>query len=771
MHFAYSLPWWLAGLIAAAIGVLALVEYRRPLVPLTRSQRGTLIALRVAALAALMVFIFRPIVLLPPASASGAVVPVLVDVSRSMRLTDATGETRIARAASIVKSALLPELSHEFTTAVYAVGDGVRPASVDALRADSRRSELASSLDRVRDQYRGQRIAGIVLLSDGGDTGVAAIAASGSQGPPIFAVGIGSADAPRDREILGLTVGDAKLDHASVDLRVSAVSNGFGRAPFQLRVLANGRVVDTRRIVPAADGSPVDAVFTVLPEPLTPTVFTAEIPADPAETAAENNTRSVLVNPAGRKRRILILEGAPGFEHSFMKRALALDPGLEVDAVTRKGRNADGQPTFFVQAGDGRAAALTSGFPARREDLYAYDALVIANVEGDFFTRAQLTMAADFVAERGGGLLVLGGRSFAQHGLIGTPLEVALPVELNDRRGVVHASVGDTATPPNKLVVTAEGENHPIMRVGDTPDATRKDWAALPPLAASAPLGGPRPGATVLAVAESGNGVYPVVAVQRYGKGRSMIFAGEGSWRWKMMVASTDRTHEFFWRQAARWLASSAPDAVTVTAPEAAEPGDAERIDIEARDAAFAPVPDATVEASLTAPGAEPQPLKTLHADPATGHFTAPFQPEQPGLYRIHAAARRGTTPLGTVDPMGVRRRPRSRVRGSAAERGISAPGRSCIGLAVTSARPMRSTSSRRSRTACRRMPNRSGGICGIDRGRSRSSCSFLPANGSCGAVGACDETHADCTVHRVRRGAALVRRSLCGRRDRRLWR
>jgi uncharacterized membrane protein len=650
MHFAYALPWWLALLLAAAVCALAFVEYRRPLAPLTPAQRGVLAALRVVALAALAIFIFRPIVLLPPANASGALVPVLVDDSRSMRLADANGDARITRAASLLKSAMLPELSRQFTTALYAVGDGVAPAAVDSLRADARRSELAASLARVRNQYRGQRVAGIVLLSDGGDTGIDAAEAAAGQGPPIFTVGIGSPDAPRDREILGITAGDAKLDHASVDLRVSAVSSGFGRAPFPLRVLANGRVVETRRIVPPADGSPIDAVFTVSPEPLSPTVFTADIPADPAEAVAENNARSVLVNPAGRKRRILIIEGAPGFEHSFMKRALALDPGLEIDAVTRKGRNADGQATFFVQAGAGRAAALTSGFPARREDLYAYDALVIANVEGDFFTRAQLTMAADFVAERGGGLLVLGGRSFAQHGLIGTPLEVALPVELNDRRGVVRAAVGDAATPPNKLVVTAEGENHPIMRVGDTPDDTRKRWAALPPLAASAPLGGPRPGATVLAVTESGNGVYPVVAVQRYGRGRSMIFAGEASWRWKMMVASTDRTHEFFWRQAARWLASPAPDPVTIAAPEAAEPGDADSIEIDARDAAFAPVPDATIDATVAAPGADPQPLKTRRVDAASGRFAAAFQPEQAGLYRVHATARRGTTPLGTAD-------------------------------------------------------------------------------------------------------------------------
>ena len=72
----------------------------------------------------------------------------------------------------------------------------------------------------------------------------------------------------------------------------------------------------------------------------------------------------------------------------------------------------------------------------------------------------------------------------------------------------------------NKLVVTAEGESHPVMRIGDTPVATRKLWSALPALAASAALGGARPGATVLAVtAAPGGGVYPVVAVQPYGRG------------------------------------------------------------------------------------------------------------------------------------------------------------------------------------------------------------------------------------------------------------
>ena len=109
---------------------------------------------------------------------------------------------------------------------------------------------------------------------------------------------------------------------------------------------------------------------------------------------------------------MLIVEGAPGFEHTFLKRALSDDPGLEIDAVVRKGQNDEGRDTFFIQADPSRMAALASGYPAKRAELFVYDAVIFGNIEGDFFTRDQLEMTGDFVAERGGGLLVLGARSF-----------------------------------------------------------------------------------------------------------------------------------------------------------------------------------------------------------------------------------------------------------------------------------------------------------------------------------------------------------------------
>jgi hypothetical protein len=652
--FAYFPPWWLAGLAGLAIVVAIWAEYRRPLATLTAVRRSLLAALRAIALVALVLFLFRPIALRPPGGTGDAVVPVLVDVSRSMRVPDADGQSRLARASSLLELDVLPALSRAFRTQLFAVGDSLAPASPGFLRAQARRSDLSGALTRVRERFRGEQVAAIVLVSDGADSGGAAVHQQlPADLPPVFAVGVGSTSGIRDREVLSVAAGDQRLDRASVDLQVSTTSAGFGREPFELRLTAGDRLLERRRVTPSADGSPSDERFTVFPDQQKATVYAIEIPADPGEPVAENNVRRVLVSPAGRKRRLLVVEGAPGFEHSFMTRAWAADPGLEVDSIVRKGKNANGTYTFSIQAAAGRTNALAPGFPSRRADLYAYDALVIANVEGNFFTHTQLSMIADFVSERGGGLLVTGGRSFAQRGFLGTPVEAVLPIELDERRGtgLAGASLAPAAGAPNQLALTADGEAHPVMRLGRSGEDTRQKWAALPPLASLAALGPPRPGASVLAVSSApGGSIRPVIAVQRYGQGRSMVFGGEASWRWRMLAASTDRSHELFWRQASRWLAETSPEPVNVEASGSVEPGDSAEIRIDARDASFAPVPGAAVTVTVVPPDGSEQALPVRRDAEMAGRFTAAFVPERPGAYHVRVEASHGREPLGTSD-------------------------------------------------------------------------------------------------------------------------
>ncbi len=646
MTFVFSPPWWLAAVVAAAIGAMTYAQYRRPLAPLTRGRRAALVACRAAVLLLLVALLFRPTIAVAPRSGRAPVVPVLVDRSLSMRVNDAGGRTRLAQAVSLAGDTIIPALSKSFRPEVFAVGQGVEPAVLDGLAPDAPASNLGEALVALRDRYRGQRVAGIVVLSDGAGTDATSDVPGG--GPPVFAVGVGSTEAMADREVTGILAGEQRIDRASIDLQVTTVSSGFGRAPFGLRVLANGVEIERRRIAPAADGAPVTDTFTVAPDSARPTVYTAQIVADAGDTIPENDVRSVLVNPAGRRRRLLVILGAPGFEHSFITRAWASDDGLEVDAVGRKGRNAEGQDTFFVQADASRATGLTRGFPARLEDLYAYDAVVLANVDGDFLTRAQLAMIAQFVSARGGGLLVLGGRSFGPGGLSGTALEEALPIQVSDGRGAAAATLTTGGAPADKVILTADGDAHPVMRIGESREDTRRRWAALPPLAAIAPVGGPRAGATVLAVASGPTGAaYPVVAVQRYGRGRSMTFSGEASWRWKMLLPSTDRSFDVFWRQAARYVAGTAPDPVALAVPEAASPG-AVQATLDVRDAAFGAVDGAVVSGTITTPEGESRPLRWRQA--GRGRYVAGWDARRPGLYHLSAEATRGSGTLGSAD-------------------------------------------------------------------------------------------------------------------------
>jgi uncharacterized membrane protein len=645
-QFAVSYSWWVLLLLAAATIAVAWGFYAGAIVPLSPRRRAVLAGLRALTLLFLFACLLRPVRVVPPDTESDAVVPVLVDVSRSMQLAD-TGTARLDVARELLERQVRPALARRFRAEFWTFGDTLAPLDAGAaLTAVARRSDLSGALRGLRERYRQQRVAGVVVISDGGDTGAEEPAgAVDASAVPVYAIGVGALLPPSDLEVLDVSAGEPGHADSSVDITVAVVNRGSA-APFDLRILENGRPIDLRRVTPAADGSPVRASFTVSPPREGATLYTVEIPSTAGEVVLDNNRRSVIVEPPARRRRVLMIEGAPGFEHSFIKRALANDPGIELDSVVRKGRDARGAPTYFVQASERRAPRLTTGFPQERASLYEYDAVVLANMEADALSRPQLDLLATFVDERGGGVLVLGAKSFVQQGFAGTPLESVLPLGLTDRGGgVIQAAV--RAEPGFAVSITPDGLVHPVMRIEAEGDL-QKRWRAVPPLAGVAALGALRPGAQALALVYAPDGPRPLVAVQRYGQGRSMVFTGEASWRWRMRLPSEDRTHELFWRQAVRWVSAAAPDPVAV-APLAPMlvPGSSASLGVDVRNDEFAPVGGADVRVTVTRPGGATQDVPARLADVQAGRYAAELRFDEPGVYRINATASREGQPLG----------------------------------------------------------------------------------------------------------------------------
>lgn len=638
MTLAASLPPWAIALGFAGLVLFAIAVYvARGGRPLPRRQLALLAALRAASLALVFLLLLDP-VRLEPLPPGGSAVAVLVDASRSMAIDD-LGEPRFTRARTLIDTQVLPSVGREFDVDLFTFGAAVSDRPIDEASPIERRSDIRKALDDVRARYRDRRLAAIVLLTDGAETG-GAVALAGDA--PVFAVPIGVDAAGIDREVVSIAIDEEAPRGALLDLSVSIAARGSA-APFMARVLENGRLVHSRRVEPAREG-PVRLTVPVAPPADVDAVYTVDVDAHPDERIVANNRRSVLVRPAPARRRVLIVEGAPGFEHSFLKRSLSGDPALDVDAVVRKGQDADGQETFYVQADPARAASLGRGVPSSHTDLFRYDAIVLANVDAGLLSDADLARIESFVAKRGGGLLVFGARSFDSAALRGTALEPALPVALTDRGD--PALAGGARADMNKVALTADGLLHPVMRLASEGEATRERWSALPGLASTAPLGRARPGASVLATAGGSSGLgRPLIAVQRYGEGRSMIFGGEAAWRWRMLMPAGDTSYDTFWRQAVRWLSGASPRPVDVQVPRDALAGESADVTVRVRNASFEPAPGAEVTVTVDGPAGFRETAVPAVRD--TGVHSAAFTPPHDGIYRVTA---RASVPGGRVE-------------------------------------------------------------------------------------------------------------------------
>ena len=70
----------------------------------------------------------------------------------------------------------------------------------------------------------------------------------------------------------------------------------------------------------------------------------------------------------------------------------------------------------------------------------------------------------------------------------------------------------------------------------------------------------------LLTGADEGRGTQPVLAFQRYGRGKALAFTVQDSWLWQMhaSIPLEDMTHENLWRQLLRWLVDGVPGPVDV---------------------------------------------------------------------------------------------------------------------------------------------------------------------------------------------------------------
>jgi hypothetical protein len=119
---------------------------------------------------------------------------------------------------------------------------------------------------------------------------------------------------------------------------------------------------------------------------------------------------------------------------------------------------------------------------------------------------------------------------------------------------------------PYALRVTEQGLRHPVFEITGDRVKDAALWQGAPPLLGSSLIQRAKRGADILAVQPKvlvDGKPMPVVIVQRYGAGKSMVLTADTTWRWSRftrVLGQSDTLFARFWSQAVRWLAGREAD-------------------------------------------------------------------------------------------------------------------------------------------------------------------------------------------------------------------
>ena len=649
-----SLPAAALALLAAA--ALAAWSYARLSAQkrLRRRDLALLMGLRALALALLTLSLLEPTLRVLTVAPQQTFVGVLVDDSASLTIKDDRGRAR----ADFVRDRLLDPagdvrraLEQKFKVRFFRFSDAARRVQGESLAFAGTRTNLASALRTAREELADVPVSGLILVSDGADNVAGPLSETlldlRTRQLPVFAVGLGRERFDRDIEITRVEVPASVLQGSSVVATLAIKAAGADGKPLSLTVEDSSRVLSAQEVqVTAADSSTVRV--TIRADEPGPRLLRFKIAPLPGEQVAENNQFDVALDVLGRREKVLYFEGGARFEAKFLRRAVQEDRNLQVVTLERTAENK------FLRLDVDDAEELTGGFPRTREELFGYRGLVIGGVEASFFSVDQIRMLSDFVSQRGGGLLMLGGeKTFAEGGYAGTAVAEALPVALDAADASPAAGAEAARFQWLKVAVTPLGAAQPVTQLAANETDNEARFKALPPLSSVNRVTRVKPGASTLLAGDSPDSPTEgrvVLAFQRYGRGRAFAFPVQDSWRWQMHadVPVDDTSHETFWRQLLRQLVNGVSGPVSATLSSGlVSPGTPVTIRADVSDETFMRVNDASVAAIIQKPSGEVHETALHWTVDKDGEYTGEFRAEERGVYEVRVAARRADKTLG----------------------------------------------------------------------------------------------------------------------------
>ena len=514
-------------------------------------------------------------------------------------------------------------------------------------------TRLIDSLNAVLNDMRGQKVAAVIVVSDGQDTAHTVLPeyvteAAKRRRIPIHTVGVGTARRPKDIQLVALDARDAILKGDQTSFSVKIKSEGFEQRDVDLILEFGGEEVVRKRVRLRGKGAvQVETLYYTPNEPGDYQVV-LKIPVQKGEQFERNNSLLKKVVVVDKKIRVLYMEGAPRWEYRYLKNALIRDPTMEVHCILQEADDGFRQESSPHIDPIGR-------FPETRDELMKYHVIIIGDANPHHikhgFKPEQLEMIKQFV-DLGGGFIMIAGENYSPGRYANTPVEEILPV-IPERLGATGTwQLAGTYNRVFHLRLTPEGKSDQskIMRLLDDPEKNIEFWEdnnrneedSLPGLFWYSRVERAKRTAIVLAVhpteRDAKGKERPVIVLGRYGRGTTLFVGVDETWRWRFGVG--DIYFYRFWSQAIRYLALPAllgkgKRYTLHTDRENYNVGQTVTVSAYILDRDFKPLNEPEQVATIRLPDGKPIQLR-MKLDPKNpGNYAATFETRNLGLHDV----------------------------------------------------------------------------------------------------------------------------------------
>lgn len=518
-------------------------------------------------------------------------------------------------------------------------------------------TRLADAVRAIIDRERGGPIAGIVLVTDGGqNAGVeanVAIAEAQDAAIPIYAIGLGSDKLPQNVKIVDITAPQRVYPGDEFTLTAFVQGSALSGMQAELRLFTGDADAPPEKLT--EDVSQQRTLRLGEDSDVTPVAFQLR-PADQGRRQYQvrvstkspdqdhdprDNQRSVTVEVVDRKNKVLLMAGGPLREFRFLRNQLHRDKDTVVDVYLQTGKPEVAQ----------EADKLLFEFPTTEQDLFSYDCIVAFDPDWEALDEVQMQLLERWVAEKAGGLVVIAGpvhtsqwagrrRSDKRFETI----KALYPVSFYTSTSAVlnlGRTGGETAWP---LQFTREGQEAEFLWLEDDAIASEAAWQAFDGVFGYFAVKDPKPGAKVFArFADPDTSIdneLPIyLAGHFYGAGRVFFQASGEMWR---LRAVDESYFETYYTKLLRWvsqgrLMQDSSRGTLLVDKERCLLGEPVIVQAILTDAQRQPLAMPTVPVTLVLPDGQRKAWELTRVEEAArpGTYTAQFTTAQLGDYRV----------------------------------------------------------------------------------------------------------------------------------------